>query len=79
MWIILGVVLVLCVVILYALCRTSGKADRKMEEILLRIPAASGHPNRTYLDTHSGFYWTPVPELTEQPFRYLLDIVSGNI
>ena len=33
---VLGIVLLICAVILYALCRAAGEADKKMKEILSR-------------------------------------------
>ncbi len=33
---VLGIVLMICAVTLYALCRAAGEADKKMKEILSR-------------------------------------------
>lgn len=33
---VLGIVLMICAVTLYALCRVAGEADKKMKEILSR-------------------------------------------
>ncbi len=42
MRLVLGIVLVICVVTQYALCRAAGEADRKMEEFLSRQFTSGG-------------------------------------
>jgi hypothetical protein len=42
MFIILGSGILLCLVMLYALCRVSGEADRRLEELSLQNDTSRG-------------------------------------